>query len=496
MSRMSSLLRQSIAVASLESENVAIDGQPENPYDHIETTPADRYGQTAVEIASAELSARATVSIEEAELSGDLAEAEADLDAGVDAVDELGAAQDTLERTADLAESTLDEGGMTPQTAEAVAITVDSVREKLGVDEDPIPATESFGGSGTRYSATVAALESISELATKTGNAIKTAWARIKQFLANIFSKIVEFFFSLAARNKSLRKKIDAAKKLNTRNSGDVNIGDLADRIAIGGDVSIASLDKMMDVAASASKWDDAALTALKTEHAGLLACAAGTASSLNGEFPVPTGAFKASGDGSFKTDVLPGDVTFAIVPNERAEKREAGWGSVTKAEGISGKAGAAKDAVSISIANLLVRFAKQYRVQKDAPKAADGTKMTQRAKDYGNKVSRGDTAKQLSVDECEKVYASVEAFNKIRKDAELKKTAKGLEFKDVKFSDALSKEQQAQVKKLISQFAGRLAVTNQASAKVMAHAVRVCAGFQTYALKSLAQMGKAEKTA
>ena len=89
MSRMSSLLRQSIAVASLESENVAIDGQPENPYDHIETTPADRGGQTEVEIASAELSARATVSIEEAELSGDLAEAEADLDAGVDAVDEL-----------------------------------------------------------------------------------------------------------------------------------------------------------------------------------------------------------------------------------------------------------------------------------------------------------------------------------------------------------------------------------------------------------------------
>ncbi len=460
-SRISSLLAKSMAAAkpALENEN------PDTPADEITTTPGNAVGEGSLDTVVAEngdLDKPATVSIEDAELSADVAEAEAALDAGNGAVDQLDGARTVLTRSADLAESTLDDGGMSPQTAAAVGIAVDGVREQLGVDEEIVPATESFGGSSTRYQATVASLEAISDMAKRVGHAIMEAVRKVREFLGNLFNKLIEFLGSLERRNKSLAGKLKATQQLKSRSAhGRIDIGELYGRINVKGKVDLGELGKLPGLISAAANFDEAGMKALVEDYNFIRQAVSGaggvTAAQIRVEMDaIPTGVFHKDGSG-YATDVLPGNVRFKIV-------RDGNTDAVAGQDNVFSK--------------LLSRFAATFKVVREDMDAGGGES----------------TVDALTDQQVAQVIKVVDEVVAARKAAGNMKEAKGLDFKDMTISDSLSKEDQAGARAVMSKFASRIATANQASAKVIAYSARAAAAFQTYAFKSLAAYSKETK--
>lgn len=472
-SRMSNLLARSLAVASVESDVTKVDEAPTNPDDLIDTETGKAGGSLdTIEACQNELNRPAVVSVEEAELAADLVVAEADLDAGNDSAAELQSVEGGLNRTADFIEGTLPEGGMTPEVAEAVQISVDVQRERLGVDEEVMPATESFGGESTRYNATVASLESVKELAGRVGTAIKDAIARIRAFLSKMFTKLMEFLFSIETRNKDLERKLKAATgaKVVVTSEQRIDLGELHARINIGGKVDIADLKKVAGVIKSAVLFDAETMKMLNDEYVLIQRAVSGQAGTISDAQlrtempPVFTGAFsKADGAAEYQTAVLPGNVRFQIVRNEAAAAPEAAAddGSLTRA----------KKVIQTIKAQLSAGF-KVVRVDDTEGKEADGA------------------APVLTPAQVQEVINVVAEIAASKKDAGNAKELKGMNFKDLTIPATVDAADVAGLTSLIAKFSSRIAVANQATAKVVAYGARCAAAYQTYAFKSVAQYG------
>ena len=464
-SRISALVRKSI-VASLENE------LPDSPDGEIDTTPGNGTGDNLSTIVAenGKLDRPAVVSVEDAELAADVVEAENDLDAGNGAVDQLETARETLERSADLAERSLDEGGMSPQTAEAVEIAVDNVREQLGVEESPMPATESFGGSSTRYDATVASLEGIKDMAKTVGNAIVEAIKRVKAFLQRLFNKLMEFMLGLERRNKSLRASIETAKKtMRASKHASIDIGELFERINIDGKVDVNHTKNITAVIEGAKVFDAGVLAGLKETRDALAKVENGDVPTgvligLEREPGAPKGFTKQGTE--YVTPVLPGNVQFKIVRNENPEKAE-----------DAGTADSELKSIGAAIRRIRARIASGWKLVREE----NATKI--------NSDTENTTTYALTTDQCVVVADMVDVVVAQRKAAGEMKEAKELNFTlGEKYNSLknLDRDGQAAYSSALSKFASRISLANQASAKVITYATRAAAAYQTFALKSL----------
>jgi hypothetical protein len=176
----------------------------------------------------AEVAASAPIS--EAELADAQAadEVEAigsEMDAVNDAVvnGETGAAE--LEKFEEIVEKSVESGeGMSPETAEAVQVGLETIANRLGLPAGAssfrMPSLESFSGTSGRVASSRVALEGIGEMGKKVWNAIKRLAARFKELwfkfvnaIKKLYNNRIGHIESVIAKAKELKKKGAKLKK-------------------------------------------------------------------------------------------------------------------------------------------------------------------------------------------------------------------------------------------------------------------------------------------
>lgn len=166
---------------------------------------------------------------------GDIAEAEDGVDEATATMDELDEAADELDEAEATLESFLEDGGMSHQAAIAYGLTTKRLRKRLGAGAfSNSPSIEDFGGTGTRYQATVDSLEDIRETKDKVLQAISKYIEVAKKALKEFWVKIWDNSPRLKQRLKALAQA--AERGTGEANSETVKIGS-AKSLHIGGKI-------------------------------------------------------------------------------------------------------------------------------------------------------------------------------------------------------------------------------------------------------------------
>lgn len=469
MSRFHKLLQQSFK-PGLESEDAPkVEEAPLSPTEEITATPeakvedepvAETEAKTPVaepEVCSEEEKREVEVNFEDdGEIVAEVVEAEAELDKGNDAMDQLQGVSERLAVTETRLEDSLADGGLEPQAAQFMQDAVQADADSLG-EEIVVPATESFGGESMRYQATVASLEAVKEFAGRVGEAIKKVWAKVVEFLKGLFAKLVQFFSSIKRRNEELKKRAAALTGRSVTGEDKVDLGGTYAKIAVGTEVSIDAYAKLPTLLDDSRKFDESFDSRLQAAYAsiGKLSSQKVDVNSDEGyealtshlsaqaELPAPSSFSVQDGD-SRSTPVLPGNVVITLRP------------TLDGSEGI--------------VKTMLKLLGGAYRVEREQ-----------------KEVSIEDTkADVLSQAEIKRVADITDA---ILKAGEAIATQKGYDkmiFKDLQFGSEVDDNQKKLVSHLTSAYAKQLSYAHQASAKVLTHATRTAAQFQNYGFKSV----------
>ncbi len=147
----------------------------------------------------------AAVGEDRVEVADQAADIESDTGEVVDAVTDIEELQDISE----VAEAAVESGeGLSEQAAEIATVAIERIHQRLGFTgkQRIIPATESFGQTGTRLATTKLVVESISDT-------IKSVWEAIKAMAKRIWDKITQFFKKIFGSAKSLRDHLENLKK-------------------------------------------------------------------------------------------------------------------------------------------------------------------------------------------------------------------------------------------------------------------------------------------
>lgn len=124
----------------------------------------------------------------------------------IQASEETSDSANTLQQVQGVAQAAVDSGqGLSEDAAQVAQVVVESICNKLGIRNSYrlMPATESFGSSNTRLSATKIAVEGI-------GDVIKKIWEGIKRVVKSLWEKIKLFFARFFANVDKVRKANDA----------------------------------------------------------------------------------------------------------------------------------------------------------------------------------------------------------------------------------------------------------------------------------------------
>ena len=168
--------------------------------------------ESAEEVLAVE--AEATNATEEVEAaSGDVTEVETGIENAGEAQAELSSIEASVEEAAE-------DGGMTPREAEHVQARLERVAALLGTTVADMGLTfrkESFGGASSRVAATKMRLEGIKEWGKKIWEAIKKAWAWLKDAVSNFFAKLTNNIEAIEKRLKELQGRVSSAASKNMK---------------------------------------------------------------------------------------------------------------------------------------------------------------------------------------------------------------------------------------------------------------------------------------
>lgn len=123
-------------------------------------------------------------------------------------------AQEELEQIAEVAETSLEKGGLTEEAAEMASIAIESIRQKLGYESSfgLIPVTESFSVDH-RHRSSQMVVESITDTIKTIWERIKQVYARFKEFIIELIDKIIS---TAAGVNRALKKLEEKLKRIPT----------------------------------------------------------------------------------------------------------------------------------------------------------------------------------------------------------------------------------------------------------------------------------------
>lgn len=170
--------------------------------------------ESAEEVLAVEAEAsNATDEVEAA--SGDVTEVETGIENAGEAQAELSSIEASVEEAAE-------DGGMTPREAEHVQARLERVAALLGTTVADMGLTfrkESFGGASSRVAATKMRLEGIKEWGKKIWEAIKKAWAWLKDAVSNFFAKLTGNIEAVEKRLKELQGRVNSAATKNMKSN-------------------------------------------------------------------------------------------------------------------------------------------------------------------------------------------------------------------------------------------------------------------------------------
>ena len=425
-----------------------------------DTTTDDAAAAAAADAAAAAAAAVDTPAAEPAAeiadpdtLEADLTEAaaaEQTVDESNDAIAELEEVQTGLESICAKLEAEIAAGGLTPQAAEFMTLSVEAYTNRLGVDA-AVPSLESFGGQTSRLEATKVSLEGIKETLQQIWQAIVNIAVKVRDAIVNFFKQL----FDGAEKLKARAAKLKAAKIEGTAKAEKIKIGSIASKIYVDGHVAVtgrmvADLTKYVEAAGT---FDDSVSGVLHKRLQALVSAAStGNLTETAGELKAPA-VFSEKKDGKFLTPVLPGGVQFSIEPYSHT----VGHAKVAEAT-FSG-----------------------FTVSKIVSKA-------------GNLPEEEATLSAQEIhevaDECEKL---ADVVIKLRADIE-KSGSKNWnsQLKQVKFNKDLAGDKVSAIKGEMKQFQKMATAQDQATAKVVAWAVGAGRAYLAFAEKSAGQYGKA----
>lgn len=145
--------------------------------------------------------------------------AEADLGAAQDELNEAEEATrvveqasddaDTLEEVADTLESREESGGATPEEIEMAEVTVESICNRLGIKKPVSLAAESFSSRSDRKRQTQLAVEGIREIGDTIWQTILKIYRKIREWIMKAWDYFFDARTKLLRRAKALEAKVD-----------------------------------------------------------------------------------------------------------------------------------------------------------------------------------------------------------------------------------------------------------------------------------------------
>lgn len=245
-----------------------------------------------------------------------------------------------------------------------------------------VPSTESFSGSHSRKHANSVALENI-------GETLKQAYAYVKELLAKAIEAIKAFLAKVFDRaewliRSSTALKTKAASLTGSPTEANVQLGHLAGRISIQGKVPANPHDVFAKVEGlfSLAEETDKIVEAMENEAADLFSKVGADASFIDNltaateqEIKVPA-HFKKLEDGSWSTEVFPGEVRYTAKKAEGAANMVLkGFGAVLygREHGKEGPASAEQRTLSpaeiVSTAEAAGKFAHSAQIARNSLK-------------------------------------------------------------------------------------------------------------------------------
>lgn len=454
---MSKLNLNRILGVGLESEENVIpaagEGAVADPMDAM--TEEDMVAQEEEELAAEEIPA-----------------VDAEIDSATQDVERLAETAEGLESLAQDLEASLENGGMNQDAAKYLRHSMEAYMKPLGEETGLDASLESFGAFSTRLNASLESLEKVKETIIK-------IWEAIKSFVKGIWEKVTGFLksiFTAAGRLKRNAEKLKtAAADYKDSAAGQISTGGKGKRVAIGGKVEIANLDKLIQVAEDSVNFDSKAEALLVKDFEGIKKLAetpiedddARLAALLTqqlsqGEKVAPAAFRNRMDDGKelrWATDVLPGNVRF-VLKYDNPEQHAGENGSKVK--------------------EVLTKIFRSWRIEKE---------------DMQKEGVEVQEIKVFSKAEVIKVATAALRICDIAEKASKQAGYDKLTFKDIKPADGLSKSQAAAVKALMRDYSKRLAMARQLTAKVSAYAVSTAGAFVDLGFRSLKAAGKGQKT-
>ena len=120
--------------------------------------------------------------------------------------EELSADVDTLEGVNEAMESAAANGGLSRDAVIFARLTVDNVRRRWGIEQDPIPSMESFGDVNSRGAATRMSMEGI-------GETIKAMWVALMAKLRKMWESVKGFAIRVTDAAPKLKARAEAIIK-------------------------------------------------------------------------------------------------------------------------------------------------------------------------------------------------------------------------------------------------------------------------------------------
>lgn len=151
---------------------------------------------------------------------------------------ELSEAHAGLESIMDSIESSLKQGGLTPQSARFANLAIESYTDRLGLSTDTLPSFESYGAASSREAVSMESMESVKKMIEKVLAALKMLVAKAKVIFKQFMTKVVSGAAFLKKKNEELKKKLVAVG--NKLQGKDVTLtANQFMRLNIGGEVDL-----------------------------------------------------------------------------------------------------------------------------------------------------------------------------------------------------------------------------------------------------------------
>lgn len=186
-----------------------------------------------------------------------------------DAAEDVAEVAEGLESIAMHMESTIANGGLTPQAALGFQLATEAYMSRVGLENTAIPSMESFGGSGTRVQYTQVSVENIREKVDQLWKAFLEMLNKARELASRFFQRLFTATGQIKAKAASIMKSADG---LGAKSTEDVSGGPSA-KLTIGGkvpsDIS-AALNDLFGLVTASYEYSGKAVDFAKAVSDGL----------------------------------------------------------------------------------------------------------------------------------------------------------------------------------------------------------------------------------